>query len=106
MPRNRNLPAPIPPEAEALEPNKWFPKAFGLWRVQGGALACRALLCGAVAALSLTSTAALALEEPRPCTPSDARVRCIALTRDAVAQLLAAEQRGQWAHIHRRREEP
>jgi hypothetical protein len=32
-------------------------------------------------------------------------VRCIALTRDAVAQLLAAEQRAQWAHIQRRREE-
>lgn len=59
-------------------------------RVQGGALACRALLCGAVAALSLTATAALALEEPRPCTPSDARVRCIALARGAVVHLVAA----------------
>ena len=33
-----------PPEAEARDlgyrrENKWFPKAFGLWRVQGGALA-------------------------------------------------------------------
>ena len=32
-----------PPEAEARDldyrrENKWFPKAFGLWRVQGGAL--------------------------------------------------------------------
>ena len=34
-----------PPEAEVQDldyrrGNKWFPKAFGLWRVQGGALAC------------------------------------------------------------------
>lgn len=34
-----------PPEAEARDlgyrrKNKWFPKAFGLWRVQGGAWPC------------------------------------------------------------------
>jgi hypothetical protein len=39
------IPGPAaPPEAEARDldyrrGNKWFPKAFGLWRVQGGAVA-------------------------------------------------------------------
>jgi hypothetical protein len=44
MTRRRKLPGfrPVPPKAEprtSIIKNRWFPKASGLWRVQGGALA-------------------------------------------------------------------
>jgi type IV secretory pathway VirB9-like protein len=50
----------------------------------------RALLCGVAGAMSLLSSAAFALEDPKPCSPADGRVRCIAITRDMIVRLVAA----------------
>jgi type IV secretory pathway VirB9-like protein len=50
----------------------------------------RLLLAATAAVPFLMSAPAFAVEDPKPCSPADARVRCIAVTRDMVVRLVGA----------------